>query len=299
MIHGFWASPLTWTAMFNDLRADPYLRQHFQFWFYLYPSGNPYLQTAADLRDTLARLRTEIDPQHRDAALDNMVLVGHSMGGLVAKLMVEDSGNDFWKLVSAQPFDTLKLQPQTRTELQRLFFFPRQPEIRRVVFMATPHHGSSLAPSAAGQLVSQFIRMPRALSQAVHDVAQEDPQIVNRLRDGPVATSLDLLAPGAPALELLASRPRPAGVHFHSIIGAVSGKVPEASDGIVDYRSAHLAGVDSELVVPANHQEVHQHPRTVAEVRRILLEHLREVYPGALATGTTAEASGVGMAANY
>ena len=68
MVHGFWASPLTWAAMFNDLRADPYIRQHFQFWFYLYPSGHPYLQTAADLRDTLNALRQQIDPEHRDDA---------------------------------------------------------------------------------------------------------------------------------------------------------------------------------------------------------------------------------------
>src|SRR5262249_17473114 len=41
MIHGLLSSPLTWMPLFNDLRADPVLREHFQFWFYLYPTGNP------------------------------------------------------------------------------------------------------------------------------------------------------------------------------------------------------------------------------------------------------------------
>jgi hypothetical protein len=44
----------------------------------------------------------------------------------------------------------------------------------------------------------------------------------------------------------------------------------------VPYQSAHLEGADSELVVPADHYHVHHHPLAVLEVRRILLEHLRE-----------------------
>src|SRR5262249_35041719 len=83
MTHGLLSAPLTWTPLFNDLRADPVLREHFQFWFSLYPTGNPYLATAADLRLALAHLRSELDPHRRDPALDQMVFVGHSMGGLV------------------------------------------------------------------------------------------------------------------------------------------------------------------------------------------------------------------------
>lgn len=283
MVHGLWSTPLTWTAMFNDLRADPFLREHYQFWFYLYPTGNPYLQTAADLRDTLARLRQELDPQRRDGALDQMVIVSHSLGGVVSKLLVTESGDNFWRLVTRQPFDSLRLRPQTRAQLARLFFFHPQPCVRRVVFLATPHHGSKLAPSPAGQLVAQFIRMPQELGQAVHDVAEADPQILPGLRDDAIANSVDMLAPGAPALELLASRPQPRGVHFHSIIGIISGHGDDGTDGLVTYRSAHLQGVDSEIIVPAGHSTIHQHPRSVAEVRGILMEHLREVYGVALA----------------
>ncbi|HEV3261955.1 MAG TPA: alpha/beta fold hydrolase [Gemmataceae bacterium] len=277
MVHGFLSSPLTWTTLFNDLRADPVLREHFQFWFYLYPTGNPYLATAADLRETLVRLRAEVDPQGRDRALDQMVFVGHSMGGLVAKLLTEDSGDDFWRLVSKQPFDQVKAHPATLAELRRLFFFEHLPCVRRVVFIATPHHGSKLAPSPPARLLAQFIRMPKALTMAAGDVAQENPQLLPGLRDGSITSNLDMLAPGAPALELLTARPRPRGVHFHSIIGDMCGKGEDATDGIVPYRSAHLDGVDSEVVVAASHWRVHQQPRTVLEVRRILLEHLQEL----------------------
>lgn len=276
MVHGLWSTPLTWTVMFNDLRADPVLRKHFQFWFYLYPTGDSYLATAADLRQTLTRLRSEVDPLGRDPALDRMVFVGHSMGGLISKLLTTDSGDDFWRLVSARPFETLKAKPESREELARLFFFKRQTYVQRVVFIGTPHHGSKLLSPSPVRLAAWVIRLPQSLNRAVGDVAEEDPQIVPQLREDATAPSLDLLAPQAPPLELLAARPRPPEVHYHSIIGDIYGKGKDGGDGLVPYKSAHLDGVDSEIIVPAGHTRLHQHPRAVIEVGRILMEHLQE-----------------------
>jgi pimeloyl-ACP methyl ester carboxylesterase len=281
MVHGLLSSPLTWTPMFNDLRADPQLRKHFQFWFYLYPTGNPYLATAAELRQSLARLRAEVDPRRQDPALDQMVFVGHSMGGLVSRLLTRDSGNDFWRLVSPEPFDRLHLQPQARAELQPIFFFERVPAVKRVVFLGTPHHGSKLSPSPLGQLATRLVRLPSNLMDAARDLVQENPRAVaegdgGAPRPARLPTSIDLLAPGSPALKLIAASTEPADVHFHSIIGVAYGEGVRGSDGVVPYTSAHLDGVDSEVVVPADHFHVHHHPRAVAEVRRILLEHLRQ-----------------------
>jgi len=273
MVHGLLGSPLTWTTMFNDLRADPFLRRHFQFWFYLYPSGNPYLATAADLRRELDQVRCELDPRGADPALNHLVLVGHSMGGLVSKLLTVNSGTDFWALVSPEPLDHLQLQPETRTELHQVFYFETQPAIGRVVFLATPHHGSKLSPSFPAQLVSRLIHLPKNLMHAARDVARENPNVMTEWKSGSLPTSVDLLAPGSPALELLAARPKPRGVHFHSIVGDLG----DGSDGVVPVASAHLDGVDSEIIVPAYHTEVHHHPRAVMEVWRILQDHWREV----------------------
>jgi pimeloyl-ACP methyl ester carboxylesterase len=277
MVHGLLSSPLTWSTMFNDLRADPTLRKHFQFWFYLYPTGDPYLETAADLRQTLQRLRQELDPQRRDVALDQMVLVGHSMGGLVSKLLTVPGGDDFWSLASPLPFNNIKVHPDTRAKLEQLFYFEPQPCIRRVIFIATPHHGSSLSPSWPARLVSQFIELPKSLMQTAKEAGREDPHLLTALHFNRIDNTIDLLAPGAPALELLARRPEPAGVHYHSIIGDAFGSGKDSTDGIVPYSSAHLDGVESEITVPANHVNVHHHPRAVLEVVRILVEHLREV----------------------
>jgi pimeloyl-ACP methyl ester carboxylesterase len=290
MVHGLLSSPLTWAPMYNDLRADPSIRDRFQFWFYLYPTGLPYLQTSADLREDLARLRAELDPRHDDPALDELVLVGHSMGGLISRLMTVSSGDDFWHLVSRQPFDALKAKPDARSELERTFFFGPQPGVRRVVFLGTPHRGSKLSPSTPGRLAASLVRLPQGVLGADKDLLKANPEpgfFINK--NTLLPTSVDLLAPHSPALEVLSSRPLAPTVHFHSIIGRASssntlseiahvfGETDEDSDGVVPYWSAHIAGVDSEIVVAADHVHVHHHPLAILEVRRILEEHWKDV----------------------
>jgi hypothetical protein len=182
----------------------------------------------------------------------------------------------------------LKLEPNAREELRRVFFFEAEPSVRRVIFLGTPHHGSSLSRIGPARLADQIIRKPKEILQVKRELARDNPSEVVFAK-GKVPTSVDLLEPGSPCLELLASQPKSDGVHFHSIIGVlpsdeswvnwitpVSRHGKEKSDGIVSYSSAHLDGVDSELVIPADHMEVHQHPQSILEVRRILLEHLQQ-----------------------
>ena len=117
--------------MFNDLQAEPTLRDRYQFWVYFYPTADPYLATAADLRKRLNQLRNDLDPQHRDSALDRMVVVGHSMGGLISKLLTVDGGDEYWKLVSDGPFDQVKSRPEVHEELLETFYFKRRPDVSR------------------------------------------------------------------------------------------------------------------------------------------------------------------------
>jgi pimeloyl-ACP methyl ester carboxylesterase len=282
MVHGLLSSPLTWAPMFNDLRADPELRDRYQFWFYLYPTGPGYLQAAADLRHALHTLRAELDPRGTDLALEQMVMVGHSMGGLVSRLLTTDSGDDFFRLVSKRPLDKLPVDQTVRNELEQVFYFAREPEVRRVVFIGTPHRGSLLGPSLPGRLAAHFVELPRDLMKSAQELMKLNP-------DGwTPPTSVDLLSPNSSALQLLSARERPADVRFHSIIGKAAPRTVlreltrpivgnEASDGVVPYTSSHLADVDSELIVSADHFTVHHHPLAVREVRRILLEHWQDV----------------------
>lgn len=81
---------------------------------------------------------------------------------------------------------------------------------------------------------------------------------------------------GHPFLVTLDQRPIAPGVHAHSIIAVrTDGPVEEGNDGVVEYRSAHLDGVDSEKVVHSGHS-AQSNPQTLGEVGRILLEHLAE-----------------------
>ena len=163
MIHGVWSGPFTWMEMFNSLRGSAELRANYQFWFYTYPTGQPFWESAAELRRTLAGLRGTLDPQRRDLALDQMVLVGHSMGGLIARMQTLSSGNDFWRLVSDRPFADLKTDAGLRSELADMFFFEPNPSVRRVITIATPHHGSNISNETTQWLGRHFISQPKEL----------------------------------------------------------------------------------------------------------------------------------------
>jgi pimeloyl-ACP methyl ester carboxylesterase len=287
LVHGLLSSPLTWAPVMNDLQADPSLSERFQFWYYYYPTGAPYLASAAELRRDLELLRAEVDPRHEDPALDDMVFVGHSMGGLISKLMTVDSGDDFWHLVSEEPIDKLNLQKAARVDLEQTFYFQRESCVKRCIFIGTPHHGSKLSPSPLGRLAVHLVSMPHDLMTASQDLIKDNPNLGTLLRTRPLPTSVDLLAPNAPALVLMSARPRPERVHYHTIAGVIStattnverwiaGDSRDPGDGVVPYKSAHIDNADSELLVPADHFHVHHHPTAIQEVRRILLEHYQD-----------------------
>ena len=287
LIHGLLSTPLTWAPMFNDLQADATLRDRYQFWVYFYPTGNPYLVTAASLRQDLAKMRQSIDPDKKDAALDDMVLVGHSMGGLISRLLTVDGGDDFWSTASKTPLNLLRLQPDSRAELLQTYYFEKQPQVRRAIFLGTPHHGSKLSESTLGRLGSRLAGLPIKMAAVTRDLVKENPDLATYFLQHPLPTSVDLLDPDAAALQLIANRPRPEAIRYHSVIGVskrdtllverlFGGGYCQPSDGVVPYASAHIDSAASELVVPADHFHVHHHPLAILEVRRILLEHLRE-----------------------
>jgi len=285
-VHGLLSSPLAWAPMFNDLRAEPDLRDKFQFWFYFYPTSAPYFASAASLRNRLAELRRRVDPQGKDASLDRMVLVGHSMGGLIARLQTVDSENAFYELTGEPPLDSLALSEEARRTIRDSLFFEHNRSVSRAVFIGTPHRGSGLSLSTPGRIVGGLAGMPRVLLRTSMEVLGTEAGRESRFSRSRLPTSVDLLRPNAPALEVLLNRPRPPETTYHSIVGvtrnsdlvlerALGGQVNVLGDGIVPYESAHLADVDSELIVPANHFDLPLHPLSVLEVRRILREHLK------------------------
>jgi pimeloyl-ACP methyl ester carboxylesterase len=282
MVHGLWSSPTTWMEMFNDLRAFPEIRSRFQFWFFLYPSGQPFWVSAAQLRDTLAEVRETLDPAVRNPNLDQLVLVGHSMGGLVSMLQTLESGDDFWRLLSDKPLDELRATPDEKARLARSFYFRPNPSIKQVVTIGTPHHGSDFANEATREIGRRLIRLPEMMLELGTKLALTNPGFFTNKDLLTTTTSIDSLAPDCPIFPVMTRAPHAPWVTYHNIMGVVPrrtilGRVSEEGDGVVSVKSAKLPEAQSEIVVAADHLEVHRHPLSSLEVRRILLNHLNSI----------------------
>ncbi len=272
LVHGTASSPVRWAEMFNELSHDPVLSNRYQFWLFQYNTGQPVLYSAMQLRRALRNVLSEIDPLSEDDALRQMVMIGHSQGGLLTKLMATNSGNRFWENVTKEPFESVEMVPETRALLREAMFFEPVPTLRRVVFIATPHRGSYQATGWVLNLVRRFINLPGTLVAQFQGLLQG--HTFSHLGISQMPTSVDNMSPGHPflrALNDLAIDPR---ITAHSII-AVLGEPPfiGKTDGVVAYESAHIEGVESEKVVRSGHS-TQGHPDTVEEVRRILREHV-------------------------
>ena len=233
----------------------------------------------------MVQLRNIVDPENREPALEQIVMVGHSMGGLISRLQSVDSGDLFWKQVAQQPLDMAKADPQTRQQIQRLFFFRANPSVRRVVTIATPFAGSDLSNPATQWLGSKLIEPPKIISDSLSKLNRENPELLNNEVADMTPTSLEMLAPGSAALKALAAAPRAPWVVYHNILGRTESKdflhrVTGDGDGVVSTSSAQVSDVVSEIIVDADHDSIHRHPRTILEVRRILLEHLDAIRDG-------------------
>jgi pimeloyl-ACP methyl ester carboxylesterase len=275
MVHGLASSPLAWVAMVNDLLLDPRIQERYQFMLYMYPTGIPFPIAAAGLRDTLlqAQQTFKLDDDRLDPAYSRMVLLGHSMGGLLSHAMAVESEQKFWELNTYVPFDKIKGPPKVLDELSRYMFFPALPFVERVVFLAVPHRGSDLSRGVVGRVSSNLITPDDHVSNLLNGLVRDNPKAFPK-RFRKVPTSIETLDPESPYLKaLLAMKPSPR-VIFHSIIGSERPEGKEnTTDGVVPYKSSHLDGVASEVIVQSHHG-VQENPYAIMEVHRILLEHV-------------------------
>jgi pimeloyl-ACP methyl ester carboxylesterase len=282
-VHGTASSFGRWAEMYNRLSADWRVRDRYEFWFFSYDSGNQIGWSAMLLRESLERAVKLLDPDGTDPGLRRMVVIGHSQGGLLTKMTAIDSGSRFWDLAFKQPLETLNVSPETRDLLRRIGFVKPLPFVKRVVFLATPHRGSSLTVGRFAEWVADrmrgFIKAPLTVTRALTELATNRDALVLASADATprVVTSIDQMNPRNKSLRTLAEIPIAPGIAANSVIAVSgSGPVEEGGDGVVMYRSAHLDDVESELVVQSGHS-LQDHPDTVEEVRRILLYHARNV----------------------
>ena len=267
VIHGLKDSQATWTPMINKLRGDPVIRKHYQFWFYSYPTGYPFPYSAAILREELD------DVEKQFPKLKPMVVIGHSMGGCISRLLLTDSGNQLWMKIFGQQQDEVPLSPKTREYFRQELFFRHRPEIGRVIFIASPLRGSNMATGWIGTLASLIIRDPTLSSEASQEMLRVTSTREEELKPKRRANSVDSLSPKSRFLQAVNTIPMTPGVAYNTIIGDRGrGDSPNSSDGVVPYWSSHMKGAESEDIVPSDHN-AHQNQQAIAEVLRILKAH--------------------------
>ncbi len=278
LVHGTASSPGRWADLVNELENERVIANRYQIWLFLYNTGNPIGYSGGLLRRALENAVADLDPEGKDPALRQMVVAGHSQGGLLTKLTAIDSGDRFWHEFSETPLDELALQPSVRETLRSSTYFAPEPFVKRVIFVCTPHRGSylaglSLASFSPAQWVGSLVALPSNLTQVFTDLVTNNQGKLVLRNMNRFPTSIDNMTPGNPFIRTLSEIPVAPGIAAHSII-AVAGDGPRerGSDGVVAYESAHIEGVVSELVVDSSHS-AQGLPETIEEIRRILLVH--------------------------
>jgi hypothetical protein len=263
-VHGLLSSKFIWRKTALALLQDPEIRRRYQFWVYSYPTGNPISFSALNLREDLAFAQERFGLKH------GVVLIGHSMGGLLSRMQVTDSGRTIWNEAFGPKAQELYLRVPNDSRIKRALIFQANPTIKRVIFVATPHRGSRLAVGKIGAIAIWLIRLPLDL---LDEIPQTIAHALNfRGQRAILPTSIQGLSPNSPLLHALNRLPIQA-VH-HSIIGDRGrGDTPNSSDGVVPYSSSHLASAQSEKIVPTGHEAMDD-PQAVEEIRRILLLNL-------------------------
>lgn len=275
-VHGLVSSPDAFKNMINELSPEPWFRENYQIWLYNYPTGNPWPLSAANFRDKMREACDHARTKGHDHNLNRMVVVAHSMGGLLSRSSVTSPRNVMYDGVFAKPVAQLKVSASTRGLIEKNLLYQPLTEPKRVVFLAVPHRGSPMATYGPSRWISSLIRLPKTLTIDLLDTTMLAAGDVLK-GESPadhLPTSINSLSPKDRYTISLNKLPLPSNIAFHSIIGdRGKGDTPDSSDGVVPYWSSHVTPVASEKIVPSNHG-VPDNSEAAEELKRILKQHL-------------------------
>jgi len=277
-VHGLNASPGTYKALYNDLVGKKWFREKYQVLFFSYPTGIAWPYNAAEFRRQLRRARDYASKKGSLKNWNKMVVVGHSMGGVISRASLVDPGERFYEASYRKPLAELQVSPPTRRAIESVRLYQPLQAPTRAVFMAAPHQGSPLADRHLVTWISSIIRLPKTLTIDFANATLEEisKAIQQSGQTRPPLTSIGTLSPKYRPYKALAASPFRRNLIFHSVIGdRGENDGPKSTDGIVPYWSSHLEGARSEKIIPAGHSLV-SHPETIAEVSRILKLHLEK-----------------------
>ncbi len=265
-VHGLASAPGMWLDTIDAVEADPEMRGRFQFWVFGYPTGDPISISALQFRESLASVY-QLYPRTKD-----MVLVSHSLGGLLSQMQSVDIGRTAWDATFEEDADRLFAKVPADNQMKRALLFEANPRIKRIVFICVPHRGSPLADNTIGAVGLSLIHLPAQVVDNVQKQVGHSLAVAAGKKGFIFPPSVHGLSPNSPLLHALDQHPIQAA--HHTVAGdRGKGNSPKSSDGVVPYGSSHLASAQSELIVPGPHGS-YKLPETVAELSRILRLHL-------------------------
>ncbi|VTX74428.1 lipase family alpha/beta hydrolase [Acinetobacter ursingii] len=275
LVHGLASSPEAWIALTNDIMGDSILREHYQVWQVFYSTNMPILESRFQIYALLKQAFGGLNPN--DPADKDAVLIGHSMGGIISRLLVSNADISQSALSMMSPYQQAKLKKHPivseRLKIQPITNFDRS------VFMSSPNRGTDFADLWFTRAARKIIKLPGAFLGAVTDtITNQDidaKDILTRIDKGLIQNGPSDLSHKSKFMALTEDINPPKGFVFHSIIGnKTNSKDPDVmTDGIVPYKSAHLDGAKSEVIIKGGHS-IQETPEAVLELRRILRQHL-------------------------
>ena len=281
MLHGLASSPEAWINVANEVLGDETLRRRYQVWQVYYPTNAPLPLNNQAIRQALEQTLAHFDPSGKAVASNNLTLIGHSMGGVLSRLMVSSSEDKLWDaLLSSYPMQGAQ-QQRMEAKLAPYLRFEPLPQVSDAIFIAAPHRGTPFANNRVSRWVANLVTLPVTMLGQLNDISRELIRIAPARQDlgaFRIPNSIDNLSDRDPFVRLSSGLPMNPRVRFHSIIGNDTPGLAQAlsSDGIVPYESAHLDGAASELVIASPHS-VQENPLAILEIRRILREQLAPV----------------------
>lgn len=290
LTHGLLSSPDTFSNLVNRLMVDPEIRENYQFWYFSYPSGISWVKSAQKQRRAIEAVAKEYDPKGTSKTFNNMVMVGHSMGGLITRY---NNATRPWGMIPQivrnqegllnmdydQVSKTTIINPETTEIFRDSFIFKPSKQTSRIVFMATPHRGSSFADTWIGMLGEHLIRLPEnILMEAARMITlSSDMLLLNPENIEKEFTSIRQLSPSSSLIRGVQTMTPAKNIPAHSIIGSKRwNPLFRTTDGVVPYWSSHLDWSTSEKIVRSGHS-VQDTIEAADELRSILREHLSKL----------------------
>lgn len=300
MIHGLASSPATWVNLTNNLFGDPIIRDNYQVWQIFYATNLPMLENRHQIHKIITAAYALTDPNGTHPASRHSVIIGHSMGGIMARMLVSDDDllprlNDLDKLDDLvgikQPNNAMvdQLAKSTYPEyFNNRFTLHALPQVDTAVFISAPFAGTDYADRWFSRFARRVVRLPLDITKTVTGAITNSGQMDSTEFQNSTIGSLYLqngpsqLSDQSAFIRLTKELSINDNVIYHTIMGDRAGNAQNVqgnlvgqnfSDGIVPYDSSHLDGAFSETVITGGHS-IHENPKTILQLRKILHEHL-------------------------